>query len=83
MRATGIVRKIDSVGRVVIPRGILNSLGLTVGHSLEFYIGSDNSIILIKYQKACIICEHNNLSELVAIGDDLICTGCIERIKNM
>lgn len=48
MKATGIVRNIDNVGRVVIPKGIMKSLALSNGDPLEFYVDG-NRIILQPY----------------------------------
>lgn len=50
MKATGILRRIDDLGRVVIPREIRQSLGITEGTSLEIFIDtSTNSLILTPY----------------------------------
>lgn len=48
MRATGIVRRIDDLGRVVIPREIRKQFGVKEGDPLEFFV-NDNEIILRKY----------------------------------
>lgn len=57
MKATGIVRRIDDLGRVVIPKEIRRTLRIKDGESLEIYTGRDGEIILKKY------------SPLEAIGD--------------
>ena len=50
MKATGIVRRIDDLGRVVVPKEIRRNLGLDVNDSMEIYVDGD-SIILKKYQR--------------------------------
>ena len=49
MKATGIVRRIDDLGRVVIPREIRRTLGIREGDPLEIYTGNDGSVIFKKY----------------------------------
>lgn len=46
MKATGIIRRIDDLGRVVIPKEVRRNLGLKEGAPLEIYISPDNEIIL-------------------------------------
>lgn len=49
MRATGIIRRIDDLGRVVIPKEIRRTMGIREGDSLEIYTDRDGSIIFKKY----------------------------------
>lgn len=49
MKATGIVRRVDDLGRVVIPKEICRSLCIKEGDPVEIYLGEDNEIILEKY----------------------------------
>ena len=49
MRATGIIRRIDDLGRIVIPKEIRNSLKLKEGAPLEIYTTPDNEIVLKPY----------------------------------
>lgn len=49
MKATGIVRRIDELGRIVIPKEIRKTLRLREGENLEIYTDSDDKIILKKY----------------------------------
>lgn len=49
MKATGIVRRIDDLGRVVIPKKIRRSMGLREGDPLEIYTEKDGAIIFKKY----------------------------------
>lgn len=54
MRALGVVRKIDELGRVVIPVEVRRRFGIDVKDSVEIYIDDNDSIILKKYEPACI-----------------------------
>lgn len=49
MKATGIVRRIDDLGRVVIPKEIRRTLRIRVGDPLEIYTDSEGEVILKKY----------------------------------
>ncbi len=56
MKSTGIVRKVDELGRVVIPIELRRTLGIAVKDSLEIYVDGDK-IILKKYEPACVFCS--------------------------
>lgn len=49
MKATGIVRRIDDLGRVVIPKEIRRTLHLREGEPMEIFTGKDGEVILKKY----------------------------------
>ena len=49
MKATGIVRRIDDLGRIVIPKEIRRTCNLREGDPMELYLGEDNQIVLKKY----------------------------------
>ena len=49
MKATGIVRRIDDLGRVVIPKGIRRTMRIREGDSLEIYTDSDGQVVFKKY----------------------------------
>ncbi|MBR6815952.1 MAG: AbrB/MazE/SpoVT family DNA-binding domain-containing protein, partial [Clostridia bacterium] len=49
MKATGIVRRIDDLGRIVVPKEIRRTLRIREGDPLEIYTQADGSVILKKY----------------------------------
>ncbi len=49
MRATGIVRKIDNLGRVVIPKEIRTEMKIDNGNTLEIFVDKDETVVLKKY----------------------------------
>ena len=49
MKATGIVRRIDDLGRVVIPKEIRRTLKIREGDPLEIYTDRDGSVVFRKY----------------------------------
>lgn len=55
MKSTGIVRKIDELGRIVLPIEIRNTLDIKPKDSIEIFV-DDDKIVLKKYQPSCIFC---------------------------
>ena len=49
MKATGIVRRIDDLGRVVVPKEIRRTMRIREGQAMEIYAGREGEIILKKY----------------------------------
>ena len=63
MKATGIVRRVDELGRVVIPIELRNKFGIAEKDPIEIYVDGSN-IILKKYEPNCIFCGNSKkLSE--------------------
>lgn len=67
MKAVGIVRKIDGLGRIVIPMELRRTLGLDEKAPMEIFVEGDN-IIFRKYRKSCSITGRTD--DLVQIGED-------------
>lgn len=78
MKATGIVRKVDELGRVVLPIELRNKFNIQVKDPIEIFVDG-NSIVLKKYEPNCIFCGSSK--ELISHHDKLICTKCIEKIE--
>ena len=76
MKNTGIIRKLDELGRIVIPIEIRNQFNLLEKDQLEIYV-KHNTIILKKYEENCIIC--GNTKNLERFKGKLICS----KRKNM
>ncbi|MGN4748923.1 AbrB/MazE/SpoVT family DNA-binding domain-containing protein [Bacillus cereus group sp. MYBK220-1] len=54
MKNTGVTRKVDELGRVVIPIELRRTLGIAEGTVLDFYVEGEN-IVLRKYEKSCFV----------------------------
>lgn len=78
MKATGIVRKVDELGRVVIPIELRNKFDIKVKDPIEIFVDS-NSIVLKKYEPNCVFC--GNTKDLVNYNDKLVCAKCIEKLQ--
>lgn len=73
MKATGIVRKIDDLGRLVLPKELRRTMGIKKGDPIEIYIGDKGQIVLKKYDPIPQALEQiSNLEELIM--DDNTCT---------
>ncbi|MBS4031907.1 MAG: AbrB/MazE/SpoVT family DNA-binding domain-containing protein [Clostridiales bacterium] len=77
LKSTGIVRKVDELGRVVIPIELRRTLGIDVKDSLEIYVDSEK-IILKKYEPACIFC--GNADHVKHYKGRIICGECIKEM---
>ena len=80
MKSTGVVRPIDSLGRVVLPIELRKTLNLNSKDLLEIFLESD-SIVLKKCQKSCIFCGQEK--ELTDFNDKFICKDCLKNIKDI
>lgn len=80
MKATGIVRRVDELGRVVIPIEIRTKFDISEKDPLEIYVDG-SSIILKKYEPNCVFC--GNSKKLINYKDKLICKNCLKKISNL
>ncbi|WP_129723983.1 AbrB/MazE/SpoVT family DNA-binding domain-containing protein [Xylanivirga thermophila] len=78
MKSTGIVRKVDELGRVVIPIELRRTLGIEQKDALEIYVDGEQ-IILKKYQPACIFCE--DARDVQVYKGKNICKNCLAELK--
>lgn len=78
MKSTGMVRKVDELGRIVLPAEIRQSMDIQVKDAVEIFIENDR-IILQKYHPSCIFCS--NVDQVVYFNGKRICADCLEKIK--
>ena len=78
MRSTGIVRKVDELGRVVIPVETRRAFDIIEGEGLEIFTEGEN-IVLRKYQPGCIFC--GDAKDLINFKGKVICKNCLNDIK--
>lgn len=74
MKSTGIVRKVDELGRIVLPIELRRTLGIEEKDRIEIFVEGE-SVILRKYQPACIFCD--NAKDLILYKGKNICPDCI------
>ena len=80
MKSTGIVRKVDELGRIVIPIELRNELDIAQKDPLEIFV-EGSSIILKKHEDNCVFC--NSSKQLSAYKDKLICTKCLKGLTEL
>jgi len=77
MKSTGIVRKVDELGRIVLPIELRRTLDIAEKDSLEIYVDED-TIILKKYQPACVFCD--NAKDVINYKGKNICPECAKEL---
>lgn len=80
MKSTGIIRRVDELGRVVIPIELRNKFGINEKDPIEIFVDG-SSIVLKKYEPNCIFC--GSTKKLVSHNDKLVCTKCAEKINKL
>lgn len=78
MKATGIVRPIDNLGRIVLPIELRRIMNLNEKDLLEIFV-EGNRIVLEKYQRSCIFCGSSD--NVVEYMDKTVCKDCIKKLE--
>lgn len=79
MKATGITRPVDQLGRIVLPRELRRQLGIKEDEDrLEIFVDGED-IILRKYKRGCTFC--GGMDELREFGGQYICGGCRDKLR--
>ena len=79
MKSTGIIRKVDELGRIVIPIELRRTLYIAERDELEIFMENDR-IILQKYQPSCIFCSSSE--SLVVYQRKNVCRECLRKMRN-
>lgn len=77
MKSTGIVRKVDELGRIVIPIELRRTLMIAEKDALEIFVEGD-TVILKKYEPACVFC--GQAKDIQNIMGKNVCPECIHEI---
>lgn len=80
MKSTGIVRKVDEQGRIVLPIELRRTLDLGERDELEIYL-DDDKVILKKYEPACVFC--GSALGLATYCGKNVCMDCIQRMNEI
>ena len=80
MKATGIVRKMDTLGRVVIPMELRKVFAINIEDPIEIFTEGEN-IILKKYHPACFFCD--NADYLVSFQGKAVCGECVDKLNKL
>ena len=80
MKSTGIVRKVDELGRIVLPIEMRRTLDIAEKDSLEIYV-EGSSVILKKYTSSCIFCD--GTKDVSVFRDKNVCSRCMRELKSL
>ena len=78
MKFTGIVRKVDELGRIVVPMELRKTMDIKEKDPIEIFTDGD-SIILRKYVDSCIFCGDSE--DVVDFEGKIICKKCLAKLK--
>ena len=78
MKSTGVVRRVDELGRIVIPIELRRTLDIAEKDALEIYVDGEQ-IILKKYEPACIFC--GDARDVINYRGKNICKSCLSDIR--
>lgn len=79
MKSTGMIRKIDELGRIVVPKEIRKTLDIDNGDPLEIFVEGDH-IILKKHNPACLFC--GKAEDVIFFRGKLCCRDCLEELAH-
>lgn len=80
MKSTGIVRRMDELGRVVIPIEIRNKFDIKVKDPVEIFVDG-STIVLKKYEPNCVFC--GGTKDLVEYNNKLVCSKCSKKLAHL
>lgn len=78
MKSTGIVRPVDSLGRIVLPIELRRIMGIDTKDSIEIFV-DEQYIMLKKYQPSCIFC--NSMDDIINYKGKLVCKECVDEMQ--
>ena len=80
MNSTGIVRKVDELGRIVLPIEMRRTLDIGEKDALEIYV-EGSSVILKKYKPSCVFCDATK--DITVFKGKNICPKCLKELKEL
>jgi transcriptional pleiotropic regulator of transition state genes len=79
MKDTGMIRSLDSLGRIVVPVEIRMTRNIDIGDPIEFFILNEDIIVLRKYTSTeCTFCR--SLDHVTYYKDQFICNSCLKEL---
>lgn len=78
--SVGIIRKLDELGRIVIPKEIRNKFDIAFKDAVEILV-YDDVIMIMKKELTCIFCNNNN--QLKEFNEKLVCSRCLKKLKSI
>ncbi len=78
MKSLGMVRKIDELGRIVLPIEVRRAMEINPGDGVEIFV-EKNRVVLQKYEPSCIFCGEADNN--IVFGQRKICSECLAKLK--
>ena len=78
MKATGVVRRLDNLGRIVIPIELRRSFNINIGDPLEIFTDG-RDIVIRKYEPGCVFC--GNIKGVTKFKGKNICGECLKKMQ--
>lgn len=80
MKAMGVIRKIDGLGRIVIPMEIRNKLNISENDPLEIHV-EGSTILIKKYEPDCTFCGSSK--NVIEYKNKRVCEKCLSELKKI
>lgn len=80
MKSTGIVRKVDELGRIVLPMELRRTLSIAEKDPVEIFVEGD-TIILHKYQPTCVFCDETE--GILNFKGKNVCPACAKKLGDI
>lgn len=80
MKPAGVVRKVDQLGRIVLPKALRKKYNMNEGDPVEILVSGDN-ILLERYRPKCVFCGHPD--NVLEYREKTVCTNCIGELARM
>lgn len=79
MKKLGTSRRLDELGRVVVPKELRERCGIETGDQIEFFTEGD-AIVMRKYRGCCVFCKGTD--NVKVIMERAVCAACLQKIKD-
>lgn len=80
MKSIGIIRKIDELGRIVLPAELRRTLDIAERDSMEIYVDG-TSVVLQKYEPTCVFC--GSAQDILSYREKHVCLHCVRSLQSM
>lgn len=77
MKSTGVVRRVDELGRIILPIELRRTFEMSIKDPIEIYT-EDDKIVLKKFQRTCVFCD--SAEDLIDYKGKMVCKECLEEL---
>lgn len=80
MKSIAVIRKVDELGRIVLPAEMRRMLDIAERDSLEIYVDG-TSVVLQKYEPTCVFC--GSAQDILSYREKYVCLHCVRYLQSM